>query len=115
MQTFGEDEEAAMISIETLRYWLERIIQLDGRTDRELLYLSNQFDMTKVNLMQELVRVAMTILYAAPHSTTLSELTTGLYNPELAPDEFRRSNPDSVVLDAQGETLRAMELATMMG
>jgi|SRR5215210_1652096 len=104
-----------MINVETLRYWLERSIQLDRRTDRELLYLSNRFGMTKANLIQELVRVAMAILYAASRSTTSSELITGLYNPGLAPDEFWWSNADSVVLDAQGETLRAMELATMMG
>ena len=71
--------------------------------------------MTYANLMLELVRVALTVLYIAPRRTIPIELTTGLYGPGLALCEFRRSNPDNVTSDAKIEMLQAMELATMMG
>lgn len=104
-----------MISVGTLRYWLERWILLDSRTDQRLRYPSSRFAMTYANLMQELVRVALTVLYVAPRSTTPTELATSLYGPGLAPSAFRWSNPDNVAADAKIEILQAMELATMMG
>ena len=85
------------------------------RTDRRLRYPSSRFAMTYAKLMLELVRMALTVLYVAPRGTTPTELATSLYGPGLAPDEFRRSNPDNVALDAKVEMLQAMELATMMG
>ena len=91
------------------------VIQLGRRTDRRLRYPSSRFAMTYAHLMLELVRVALTVLYVAPRSTTPPELATGLYGPGLAPGEFRRSNPDNVASDAKVEMLQAMELATMMG
>jgi hypothetical protein len=101
--TFGDNEEGMML------------IQLGRSTDRRLRYPSSRFAMTYANLMQELVQVALTLLYVAPRRTTPIELVTGLYGPGLAPGEFRRSNPDDVALDAKVEMLQAMELATMMG
>jgi hypothetical protein len=101
--TFGDNEEGMMI------------IQFGRRTDRRLRYPSSRFAMTYANLMQELVQVALTVLYVAPRRTTPAELATGLYDTGSAPGEFRRSNPDNVVLNAKVEMLQAMELATMMG
>jgi hypothetical protein len=103
MKTFGDNEEGMML------------IQLGRRTDRRLRYPSSRFAMTYAKLMQELVRVALTVLYIAPRRTTPIELATSLYGPDLAPGEFRQYNPDNVALDAKVEVLQAMELATMMG
>lgn len=91
------------------------VTQPGRRTDRRLRYPSSRFAMTSANLMQELVRIALAVLYVAPRSTTPTELATGLYGPALAPGEFRRSNPDNVASDAKVEMQEAMELATMMG
>jgi hypothetical protein len=103
MKTFGDNEEGMMV------------IQLGRRTDRRLRYPSNRFGMTYANLMLELARVALAVLYVAPHRTSPTELATGLYGPGLAPGECRLSNPDNVASDAKVEMLQAMELATMMG
>ena len=103
MKTFGDNEESMMV------------IQLGRSTDRRLQYPSSRFAMTYANLMQDLIRMALTVLYVAPHSTIPSELDANLYDPGLSPGELRRSNPDNVALDAKVEMLQAMELATMMG
>ena len=91
------------------------LIQLGRRTDRRLRYPSSRFAMTYVNLMQELVQVALTVFYIVPRRTTPTELATGIYGTGSVPGEFRRSNPDNVASDAKVEMLQAMELATMMG
>jgi hypothetical protein len=91
------------------------VIHLDSRTDRRLRYPPSRLATTYANLMQVLVRVALTVLNVAPRSTTPSELDADLYDPNLSPRELWRSNPDNVAPDAKVEMLQAMELATMMG
>jgi hypothetical protein len=103
MKPFGDTEEGIVI------------IHLGSKTDRRMRYPSSRFAMTYANLMQDLIRMALTVLYVAPHNTIPSELDANLNDPGLSPSELRRSNPDNVALDAKVEMLQAMELATMMG
>ena len=90
----------------------EMNIQLNRKTNREVQELSKLSGMTRVDLCRELVWVGA--LRLSTHGGTPREPTAGLLSRGVNPNEFRLLDVDEVI-EAERDTLQAMELATLMG
>ena len=112
-----------MSSVESLGRWLayclrardeepsvETSLQLDRKTNRELLYLSKRFGMPKATLIQELVRAAISDVFRViPGDPVPSELIPDLHDADVDPETFKWFDLDGVATDEEKEELQVME------